>query len=67
MMIMRAEDDEADDEASEGEREEVVGLVRRAGDVQEKDEVHAHLADREHGQQNRNAGMPHMLLIRRPE
>lgn len=43
-----AEDDEAHDQHSEGEGENVVGIVGSRRDVQEEDEVDAHLRDREY-------------------
>ena len=44
-----------DNEHTKGEREEVVRLVGRARDVQKEHQVHPHLRDREHRQQNRDA------------
>ena len=66
MMIMEPNTTRATTKHAEGEREEIVGLVRRAGNVQEKHEVHAHLADRENGQQNRHGGRPHELASAPP-
>ena len=53
MMIIEPNDNEADDEDAEGQRQEIVGLVRRARDMEEEDEVDAHLRDGEHRQQDR--------------
>jgi hypothetical protein len=36
----------------------VVGVVRSGRDVQEKDQVNAHLGDSEHGKAEGNAGPP---------
>src|SRR5580704_445684 len=43
----RAEYQETDHENAKGERENVVGLVRRARDVQEEHQVDPHLRNRE--------------------
>ncbi len=51
----RAGDDEADDQRAEGERERVVGVVRAGGDVQEEDEVDAHLGDRQRREPHQHA------------
>ena len=41
----RSEQDEAVDEVAEGQRQEVVGLIRRARDVEKEHQVAAHLRD----------------------
>jgi hypothetical protein len=50
----RAGDDQEHDQDAEGERQDVVGVVRAGGDVEEEDEVHAHLGD---GEDHRATGM----------
>src|SRR6202041_1231803 len=52
----RSEYQETHDENAKGERENIVGLVRRARDVQEEHQVNPHLSNREDPQQNGNAG-----------
>ena len=51
----RSEYNEAHNENAKGERENIVGLVRRARDVQEEHQVNPHLSNRENTQQNGDA------------
>ena len=52
----RSEYQETHDENAKGERKNIVGLVRRARDMQEEHQVNPHLSNREHPQQNGDAG-----------
>ena len=47
-----------DDQHAEGQRQHVVGVVRRRGDVQEEHQVHAHLGDGQHDERDRNRRLP---------
>src|ERR1700723_500301 len=50
------EDNQTNDQDSEGEGENVVLVVRRSGDVQEEDEMDAHLGDGEYEQRQSEPG-----------
>ena len=54
----RPDDDQKDDQDAERQRQDVVDVVGPGGDVQEEDQVHADLSDRQHHQRDRNAGVP---------
>jgi len=45
-------------EHAEHQRQHIVGVVRRGGDVQEKNQVNSHLGDGEHGKAERDTGRP---------
>src|SRR6202035_3539816 len=51
----RSEYQQTHDEDAKGERENIVGLVRRARDVQKEHQVNPHLSNRENPQQDGNA------------
>ena len=50
MTHKRAEHHQTHDQHAERQRQHVIGIVRVGGDVQEEDEVDAHLGDGEHQQ-----------------
>src|SRR5215472_466314 len=54
----RAGDHQRDDQDAERQRQHVVGVVRSRVDVQEENQMHAHLRDSEHNQRNRDARTP---------
>ena len=54
----RSDDQQEHDQHAERQRQHVVGVVRPGGDVQEEDQVNAHLRDRQHDQRDRDAGLP---------
>ncbi len=56
-----------DHQHSEGERQDVVGVVRPGGDVEEEDQVHAHLGDRQHDQRHRDRRPPDQVRGRGAE
>jgi hypothetical protein len=60
----RTEHNKADDEDAKGERQEIVGLVRRARNMQKEDKMNAHPRDR---QQDRYARCVDEAGRRRPE
>src|SRR5579863_8666321 len=47
-----SEHQETHDKNAKGERENIVGLVRGAGDMQEENQMNAHLSNRENPQQD---------------
>src|ERR1700735_5611814 len=48
----RASDNERDDQNTEGQRQYVVGIVRRRGEMQEENQMHADLRDRQRDQRD---------------
>ena len=63
----RSGNDQEHDEQAEGERQHVVGVVRSGRDVQEKDQVNAHLGDGEDGKAQGDAGRPEQRRVGDPE
>ena len=63
----RAGDDQEHDEHAERQRQHVVGVVRPGGDVQEEDQVNAHLGDGEDGKAEGDAGCPEQRRVGDPE
>ena len=57
-VLTRSDNQQKDDQHAERKRQHVVEALGASGDVQEEDEVNAHLRDRQHHQCNRNAGLP---------
>src|SRR6267142_1832023 len=55
------------DEQAEGEREDVVGAVRAAGDVEEKHQVNAHLGNGEDRETEAHAARPEQRRVGNPE
>ena len=66
-MITSEPRHQEDDEHAKRERQHVVGVVRSGGDVQEEDQVNAHLGDGEHGKAEGNAGCPEQRRVGDPE
>jgi hypothetical protein len=63
----RANDHHEDDEQAKGERENVVGAVWPAGDMQEEDQVNAHLGDGEDRKAEAHTARPEQRRVRNPE
>src|SRR6202034_1894898 len=63
----RSEYQETHDKNAKGERENIVGLVRRARDMQEEHQVNSHLSNCEYSQQNGDAGRINHIGRRSPK
>ena len=59
----RAANDQRDDQNAEGQRQHVVGVVRRRGEMQEENQMHADLRDRQRGERDRNGRRPDQVRV----
>jgi ADP-heptose:LPS heptosyltransferase len=60
----RAEDEQHDNQQAERQRHDVVDAVGPRREVQEEDQVHAHLRERQHRERDRDAGLPDQRAAR---
>ena len=48
---------------AESQRQHVVGIVRRRGEMQEENQMHADLRDRQHDQRDRDGRRPDQMRV----